>query len=201
MRKSRTGLTDRAAVIALVAALALGGCESRSTHARVRAKVDPPLLVPWRRIGDIRLGERRSRVERQYGSVGNGYHVLNRYGDDVQGYYRLHGSRVFVTFYGQRVGELEFSTRYYRTKSGFGVGSRIPLGPCHKTAINPCEHRWHGFIYNAWVREKPCNCWVKVGLGTRSLPVTGTNFLKPWFFIYLRRGRVTHFYFALRFVD
>jgi hypothetical protein len=108
---------------------------------------------------------------------------------------------VFVTFEGGRVNELDFSTRYYWTKSGFGVGSRIPLGPCDRTATNPCEHRWHGFIYNAWVREKPCSSWVKVGRGPRSLPVTAANFLQPWFFIYLRRGRVAHFYFALRFVD
>jgi len=42
---------------------------------------------------------------------------------------------------------------------------------------------------------------VKVGLGARSLPATTTNFLKPWFFIYTNRGRVTRFYFALTFVD
>jgi hypothetical protein len=160
-------------------------------------RADPPLLVPWNRIGDISLGEPRARVEAEYSP----YHVIQRYGNTVQGYYRLHRSRVIVTFYGRRVGELDFTTPYYRTRGGFGVGSRIPLGPCHRTATNPCEHRWHGFVWNAWVREKPCSCWVKVGLGPRSLPVTAANFLKPWFFIDVRRGRVARFYFALKFVD
>jgi hypothetical protein len=108
---------------------------------------------------------------------------------------------VIVTFYGSRVGELAFSTPYYRTKAGFGVGSTIPLGPCHRTAANACEHRWRGFVYNPSLRENPCNCWVKVGLGTRSLPVNAYSFGKPWFFIHLRRGHVSGFYFALKYID
>src|SRR5919198_2561659 len=81
------------------------------------------------------------------------------------------------------------SCLYYRTMGDFGVGSRTPRG-----------RRWHGFVWNAWVRERPCSCWVKVGRGPRSLPATPRNFLKPWFFIDVRRGRVSGFYFALRFV-
>ena len=73
--------------------------------------VDPPLLVPWSRIGGIALGESKARVEREYGSEGHGYHVLVRNNGIVQGYYRLHGSRVFVTFQDGRVNELEFATR------------------------------------------------------------------------------------------
>jgi hypothetical protein len=128
--------------------------------------------------------------------------VEREYGPVDKGYYRLHGSKVIVTFYGRRVGELAFSTSYYRTTGGFGVGSTIPLGPCHRTAANPCEHRWRGFVYNPTLREAPCHCWVKVGLGARSLrPVNASNFGKPWFFIYLRGRQVTSFYFALRYVD
>lgn len=174
---------------------------SRSTRDFVGARADQPLLVPWSRIGDLALGESRASVERDYGSAGQGFHVLSRGNGIVQGYYRLHRSRVFVTFEDGRVNELDFTTRYYRTKSGFGVGSAIPLGPCHRTSTNRCEHRWHGFVWNAWVRDKPCSCWVKVGLGPRSLPATTANFLKPWFFIYTRPGRVTRFHFALKFVD
>lgn len=186
-----------------VASLGLSGYGS--THVRassVRGAGDPRLLVPWSRIGNIGLGYSRARVEREYGSAGRGYHVIQRYGKDtVQGYYRLHGSDVVVTFYGDKVGELEFVTPYYRTKSGFGVGSTIPLGPCHKTATNPCERRWNGFIYNVTLKEGPCSCWVKVGRGARSLPATSDNFEKPWFIIYLQHHRVAGFYFSLKYVD
>ena len=150
---------------------------------------DPPLLVPWRRVGDISLGEPKKWVLRAYGA-------------EPELGYRLHGGKVQVAFDGGgRVASIWFSTRYYRTKSGFGVGSRIPLGPCHRTPSSRCEHRWHGFVWNEWVREKPCGCWTKVGRGAQSLPVTVKNFLKPWFFIDVRDGRVSGFYFASRFVD
>lgn len=169
---------------------------------RAQSAGDPPVLVPWKRMGDITLGELKERVQSEYGAEGSGYHVTQRYGrNTVQGYYRLHGARVIVTFYGDQVGELDFATPYYRTKNGFGVGSRIPLGPCYRTATNPCEHRWHGFVWNEWIRETPCGCWTKVGVGARSLPVAGANFLQPWFFIYMSHGRVTEFYFALKFFD
>ena len=36
---------------------------------------------------------------------------------------------------------------------------------------------------------------------TPANPATGANFLKPWFFIYVDHGRVSSFYFALKFVD
>jgi hypothetical protein len=176
----------------LALALAVAGCNSGKRH-------DPPVFVPWKKIGDIKLGESRAQVEHDYGA--DGYHVLQQYGDTVQGYYALHGTKVVVTFYGDRVGELEFATPYYRTKDGFGIGSSIPLGPCHRTATSACEHRWRGFVWNGFVREIPCICWVKVGMGARSLPVTVANFEKPWFFIYTEHGRATHFYFALKFVD
>ena len=89
----------------------------------------------------------------------------------------------------------------YQTKSGFGVGSRIALGPCLVTATSRCEHRWHGFIYNPRLREDRCGCWVKVGNGAQSLAPTAANYTRPWFFIYLRRGRVSGFYFALKYID
>jgi hypothetical protein len=187
-------------------AVLLAGCGTSSTspsvrHLKTAAQGDPPVLVPWSRIGNIALGEPKAQVEREYGSVGRGFHVVQRYGKDVEGYYSLHGSRVVVNFYGDRVGELTFSTPYYRTRGGFGVGSKIPLGPCHKMSAWKCEHRWHGFVWNEWIREKPCNCWTKVGLGRQTVPLLPAKFNRPWFFIYVRRGRVDSFYFALKFVD
>ena len=166
----------------LAVVLVAAGCSSGSRHS------DPPVLVPWHKIGDIGLGDPKERVLREYGRE-----------PDLG--YRLHGSRVYVEFDGGRVSGIQFSTPYYRTKSGFGVRSRIPLGPCHRTKASRCERRWHGFVWNEWVREKPCNCWTKVGLGARSLPVSFRNFLRPWFFIDVRHGRVSGFYFASRFVD
>jgi hypothetical protein len=190
------------AILVLLGVSGVGGASRASGGSTGTSRaLDPPLLVPWSRVGDIALGEPRTRVQREYGSVGHGFHVLQRYGGTVQGYYRLHGGRVIVTFYRDRVGELEFETPYYRTKTGFGVGSRIPLGPCHRTATNPCEHRWRGFIYNPTLRVRPCSCWVKAGRGAQSLPANAFNFGKPWFFIYLRRGHVAGFYFALKYID
>jgi len=178
-----------------------GGAVETCTHHRdkhageitVRFTItatDPPYLVPWRSIGHISLGEPKSRVESGYGFPGGEYHVVSQANGELQGYYRLHRARVYVTFQDGVVNELAFSTTYYRTRTGFGVGSTMP-----KTRT------WHGFVWNAWNRDMPCKCWVKVGLGAHSLPATTANFLKPWFFIYTKGGRVTRFYFALKFVD
>lgn len=98
-RSTRIGMaTAGTAVVALVAAVAVGGCGSRSIHDGAAIQSDPPLLVPWNRVGNIALGGPRTRVEREYGSAGHGYHVLQPHGDTVQGYYRLHRSQVIVTF-------------------------------------------------------------------------------------------------------
>jgi hypothetical protein len=200
-RWNRSPGSAGSALLALVVALAIDGCDSGNSHLTS----DPSLLVPWSRVGNIWLGEPKARVEREYGSEGSGFHVIQRWGGNaVQGYYRLHGSKLVVTFYGNRVGHIGFATPYYRTKDGFGVGSRIPLGPCHKPAslaTRPCEHRWRGFVYNAWSHEEPCRCWTKVGRGRKSRPATVENFLKPWFIIWVEHGRVTRFDFDLKYVD
>ena len=177
---------------------AIGGAADTGA-ASLRRDADQPVLVPWRQVGKIRLGERSVAVYRDYGAAN--FHVLQRWGDNTQGYFRLHGSRVVVTFYGRHVGEISFTSPHYRTRSGFGVGSRIPLGPCYRTAPKSCEHRWQGFVYDEWNKGTPCQCWLKVGTGRRSLPVTQKNFGKPWFFIYTKHGRATRFYFALKFID
>ena len=163
--------------------------------------IDFAVLIPWTGIGALRLDESRAEVAHDYDAAGHRFHVQVRGDGLVQGYYVLHRSRVFVTFRDGRVDELGFTTRFYRTWRGFGVGSRIPLGRCHRTKTTACEHRWHGFVWNAWVREKPCSCWVKVGNGKRSLPATTANFLKHWVFIDVRHGRVTRIFMAQRFVD
>jgi hypothetical protein len=179
-----------------LAGWATGSLANRSL--RVRAS-DPPVLVPWTRVGNIWLGESRTRVEATYGRVKH----------DALGnlFYPLHGSKVAITygdgFYRDAgdVRSIEITTPYYRTRAGFGVGSTIPLGPCHRVAGNRCEHLWHGFIYGPYLKERRCACWVKVGVGPRSLLPVGRNFTKSWFFIYVSHGRVREFYFSAHYID
>jgi hypothetical protein len=155
---------------------------------------DSPELLPWYGIGAITLGEPQKQVRHDYDEAGHRYHAAD-------GYYVLHRSRVYVDFRNGVVNDIGFTTRYYHTLYGFGVGSRIPLGPCHRTALKACEHRWHGFVWNAIVKDKPCNCWVKVGTGRRSLQPTVANFLKPWVVIDVKHGRVTSILLSSRYVD
>jgi hypothetical protein len=186
-------------VAVMLLAVAGAAAATHPAESTRSTATDLGTLVPWNRVGGISLGERRAVVYQGYGA--SNFHVLQRWGNNTQGYFRLHRSRLIVTFYGHHVGEIGFDTPYYRTKSGFGVGSRIPLGACHRTTTMTCEHRWHDFVYNAWNKGTPCQCWVKIGMGARSLPVTGRNFDNPWFFIYMKHGRATSFYLALKFVD
>jgi hypothetical protein len=140
------------------------------------------------------LGEPQARVQREY----HRFRILQRYGNALQGVYRLHGSDVVVEFRGGRVNEIDFSTPYYRTKSDFGVGSAIPLGPCRPSASGGCEHTWRGFVWYPRWKDGPCECWVKVGLNSRTLPL---EFGRPWFFIFTRHHRVTELYFARKYYD
>jgi hypothetical protein len=160
-----------------LAACSFGPGSTTFTRWVISEGSDPPVLFLWGKVGDISLGEFKTEVEAEYGP-------------EPRSGYPLHGSRLVVGYDKGQVNEIRVSAPYYRTKSGFGVGSRTPPG-----------RHWHGFVWNAWVRERPCSCWVKVGGGPRSLPATVHNFRKPWFFIDVRRGRVSGFYFALRFVD
>jgi hypothetical protein len=145
-------------VLAAVALTACGGTATRS---------DPPLLVPWTGVGDIRLGEAIRQVGVEYGRAGpSGY--------------PLHGGlvQVYDNASGGRVNQINFSTRYYRTKSGFGVGSTLPRA-------------WRGdFIWNPILKQSPCRCWVKVGSGRRSLPMRAAKPDVPFVVIYVRHDRV-----------
>jgi hypothetical protein len=185
-------------LILLAAACSSGAATiAAATHSQApRPASDPPLLIPWSRVGDIALAEPQARVERKYGSPGHGYHVQARISNGLQGYYAFHGRVVAVKFRGGRVERIDFSTRYYRTKSGFGVGSRIPLGPCVRTFTHRCGHRWHGFVWNEFNHDSPCGCWMKVGRGKRSLPPSPG----PWTLIWVRHGRVAGFTFSTTFV-
>jgi hypothetical protein len=139
---------------------------------------DPPVLVPWSRAGDIHLGETFKQMHADYGREG------------ARGY-RLHGGQVMAGSYvgGSRVTVIDLTSRYYRTKRGFGIGSKFP-------------RRWrHAFIYNPTLKVSPCHCWVKIGSGKRSLPPEGDNFLKPWVIVSVSHGRVTDILMSSKYVD
>jgi hypothetical protein len=175
-------------------------CRKRYAAQAAPPARDPPLFVMWNRIGDIALGESKMRVEAEYGSAGHGFHVIQRYGNSVQGRYRLHDSDVVVTFQRDLVNDIDFVTPYYRTKTGFGIRSAIPPGRCHNRG-GGCEHRWHGFVlYPKW-KDSPCNCWIKVGTAARSAIASPRNFLKPWFFIFTRHGRAAEIFLSRRYID
>lgn len=189
MRRTRVTLPGHAVgVIAAAGVITACGGAPKHTAANPPSKLsDPPLLVPWSRVGDIRLGEPQKEVFAEYGGIGQGYHLYDR-GAVTQGYYRLHGSRIEVDFQDGRVNGISFSTRYYRAKNGFGVGSMISrLGD--------------GYVRNPILKEDRCGCWVKVGTGKRSLPTSATNFGKPWAIFYFSHGRVTSVYLAWKYVD
>jgi hypothetical protein len=123
---------------------------------------DTPALVVHKSIGDVRLGMSRSAVQAAYGSgrterlrhyfpVGTKYHgkVLSR------ATYWVHGGKLVVSYVDGRVKMIETTSRYYRTKSGVGVGARIPRGPCRPDGYGGCRYRWRSFEYDecggAWL--------------------------------------------------
>ena len=189
----------------------LSGNKAHSADALIRSvqkrlvawgyAADPPRLIPWRRIGDIYLGESKTRVDAEYDPAGNGFHVLQRYSDSVQGTYPVRGSSVLVTYTADRVRDIDFITPYYRTRSGFGIGSTIPLGPCHRVAGDPCEHQWRSFVFHRRWKDSRCDCWVKVGLGSKPVTPNGYRFKRHWFFIFTYRGRAAEFYFSANYSD
>ena len=171
------------------AALLLRPLEVTEAQARGRwhRGLSRPLLRPHRPDRD------RPRLQAEHRSLPEVAHCLQIVCVSSQGVKELAVPEAVA---------LGFGIRYYRTTTGFGVGSTIPLGRCHKTAQTPCEHRWHGFVFTPKYHDTPCACWIKVGTQRMSLPATATTFGKqPWFFIYTQRGRVTGFYFTLDFID
>jgi hypothetical protein len=137
-------------VVVLTAVSASAAAESRV--------LDPPRIVPWHRIGDVGLGMTETRVEYTYGQADE--HVT------PCGYsYHLHGGILDVDYSpsckrssnpDRRVLAIATDSSYYRTPSGLGVGSRIPLGPCHlKRGV--CEYRWNGFVYHP---DKQTPTWM-----------------------------------------
>jgi hypothetical protein len=71
-----------------------------------------------------------------------------RYGEpDRFGHFSVPGGTLSVRFVDRQVSSVWTNSPYFRTSDGIGVGSEIPLGPCIRTANNPCARSWKGFVY------------------------------------------------------
>jgi len=106
--------------------------------------IDPPRIVPWHLIGNVGLAMSRTRVEYAYGQPTHEPEFTDVAGT---GLFTYRGGGDLGVFYEQgHVVWIETHSSYYRTRDHFGVGSRVPLRPCHRTTRNPCEHRWNGFV-------------------------------------------------------
>jgi hypothetical protein len=96
--------------------------------ARVRRVVeDPPRIVLWHLIGRAGLGMSRAQVERVYGRP--------YYDGPEPAQYTVPGGVLFVGYIRGKVAYVATSSRRYRTRTGLGVGTRIPFR----------GGRWHGF--------------------------------------------------------
>ncbi len=101
------------------------------------ATTGPPRIVPWSEIGSAGLGMQRSAVEYRLGPTA---------GEAGSNSYVVPGGRLAVGFAGDRVSFVSTDSSYFETPDGIKVGTAIPLGRCHRTRSNRCEHRWNGFV-------------------------------------------------------
>ncbi|MBA2358280.1 MAG: hypothetical protein H0V84_07640, partial [Actinobacteria bacterium] len=101
---------------------------------------DPARLVKWHLIGNIGLGMTATRIEYSYGSP------VKRYADKGLDFriYRGRGRIGAAYDRGGRVVWVSSESGAYRAPNGFGVGSAIPLGQCHRVK-GSCVYRWNGF--------------------------------------------------------
>jgi hypothetical protein len=96
--------------------------------ARIRRIVaDPPRIVLWHLIGRAGLRMSRVELERTYGPP---YYV----GPEPP-QYEVPGGVLFVSYIQGKVVSVATNSRRYRTRTGLGVGTRIPFRP----------GSWHGF--------------------------------------------------------
>jgi len=96
-------------VLALAIIVALAG--------PVVALADSPLIVIGRSIGPIRIGMPRADVVRLLGKP--------RQPPYSAPYYVEHGARFFVSYVHGKVAWIRTWSRYYKTRSGIGVGAPL----------------------------------------------------------------------------
>ena len=155
-------------MIVLVCAVAFG-----TSSAAAHGTGDPPRLVLWHRVGDIAFGETKADVEAEFGQREQIFEggVLAGYG------YRIHNGDLFVDYARNgRVNELGVTTRYYRARDGFGVGSRLPT--CYESKAG-CTKRWRGLAYNrALAQWQGDFIWMQVRVRVVVEPING---VVSWF--------------------
>ena len=154
-----------ASLIAVGAALVLA-----VSGGAVRAQdVDPPTLVWNNQVGSARLGMSEVQIEYLYGAptktdMWRLPHVDTPFPDAAvhAQKYVIGDHSLWVWYLGGRPGAkvLETSSPYYRTSTGVGVGTRIPLGQCVRTRLSSggsyCAYKWRSFEFDrcspgAWI--------------------------------------------------
>jgi hypothetical protein len=135
-------------------------------------------IQPWRAVGGIGIGTSVTRVEYERG-VGTGPRQINMGSASVLAdtVYRHGGGLLWVSYSNGRVSAVGTTSPGLRTPNGLGVGSRIPLGPCHRIA-GGCRYWWQGFRYST----EPCCGWYRTFR-------EGARTVRVWLFTV--RGRVT----------
>jgi hypothetical protein len=98
----------------------------------------PSTITPWHAIGGIGIGSSTAAIRYRYGREGK---------SGVIRFTRPDGT-LDVSFNKGHVGVLTTTSPYFRTPTGIGVGSRIPLGPCHSVGGGNCTYLWQGFKYS-----------------------------------------------------
>jgi hypothetical protein len=124
---------------ALIASLVVVGIASGSPSVS-----DPPRIVLWHLIGSAGLRMSRPVVERVYGRP--------YYPGPEEPQYKVRGGVLFIG-YGKpcnstgchgKVADVSTNAVRYRSRTGLGVGSRIPFPPC-AGSNGRCVRLWHGF--------------------------------------------------------
>lgn len=128
----------RPAPVAAMALLALFGTAGAVGARHSQQTQLSPTITPWHAVGGIGIGMVRAAVEYRYGTAPGEGTVL---------VYTVPGGTLFVQYHHARVTDLETNSRFFRTEDGFGIGSTIPLGRCHRIA-GRCRYTWRSFTLN-----------------------------------------------------
>jgi hypothetical protein len=93
--------------------------------------VDPPLIRPGRSIGGVALGMNEAEVRAAYGDPSAPARSIAAR-DRAAAAYAVHGGRLDVVYRDGVVVAISTTSRYYRTVSGVGVGTRPASGRAWK---------------------------------------------------------------------